>query len=412
MNFGRRPPAWLVGLAAAVSVAALAAAFLALPPRVWPHPDWFDRGIRLYRDDVDLRVYFDYSSWVAVGGWPYTEGREQAYPPLAAAYFALPRLFFGDFEAYEKGFLGMNAALFGVLCGLSVWLLRRLGRPSRMVWLLLLPTSLYFSLWRFDVLAAALVTLLIWSVARRSYHLSLIFLAAGVLTKYFPAVYFIPLLMLIGSGRLTAADVRRLSRTLAILAVVAAGAAAALALTSGSGLFTETVVLHLYRKFEIGSLAAVLVMGSGVIGLPVRQVMQVLSLALILLQAAPPVLLLLRGKIRDQEAFIRGGLFILLPLVFFNRFYSQQWLLWITPSYLLVARRREAAALVAFDLLNFIGFPVLYGIDPYGWPSTAATLARSAVMGYLIFLNYREMIAAGQLTGFRMKRGGSPPASA
>jgi len=395
----KQPSAWMAGSLAAVFAALLGLYLTTLPLRVWPTPAWHDEGLRLYRDDVDLKVYYRFSEWASVGGVPYAQGFEQAYPPLAAAYFALPRLLTADFDVYKKIFVLQNAALFGLLVGLSVWTLRRFRRPVRLAALLFLPSCLYYALWRYDVLPAALVALLIWSFIREKYPLTFFFLAAAAAAKVYPAAFFLPLLMYIGARRLSAEDSRRLARSLIIMIAAAAALTAVLAWFSGFGLLTETLVMHLTRKFEIGSLAAVIITGLSKLHVSADIGLRSVSLLLVLLQMAAPIRLIFKGRLRDPAGFIRGCLFILLPLILFNRFYSGQWLLWITPLYLLVARRREIIGLVVFDLVNYIQFPIVYGIDPFGSAFIVSTIAFSASLGYLTWANFRAMAEAGYLGG-------------
>ncbi len=390
-------PAWIWGVLAGFFAVGLVILALAQPPQVFDRPAWHDQGIRLWRDDVELKVYYRFSRWANEGGMPYTAGFEQAYPPLAVAYFALPRIFTADFGRYKALFPLFNAVLLGSLVGLSVWSLRRFGRPARLAALLLLPASLYFSFWRFDVLPAVLMALLVWSVMREKYGLAFYLLAAATAAKLYPAVFFIPLLMHIGSRRLPGAEMRRVVRALAIMILASAAAVAVLVFISGSGFLLDTLVMHLARKFELGSLAAVIITALSALLVPAGIGLRGVPLVLVLLQWAALVVLLFRGRLRGQAGFIRGCLFILMPMIMFNRFYSQQWVLWITPLYLPVARKRELIALAVFDLMNFLQFPILFGVDPYGAAFTVSTLVRSAVLAYLIYANGREMAAAGYL---------------
>ena len=67
-------------------------AFMA-PAKVFPHASWFDHGMRLLHDDVEVDYYFAHAAWVRPSLHLYTP--DQDYPPMGVWYFSLPRLLTG-----------------------------------------------------------------------------------------------------------------------------------------------------------------------------------------------------------------------------------------------------------------------------------------------------------------------------
>ena len=393
----RQPPAWMIGLAAFVLAVIAAGVALSLPS-VWPvRPAWHDGGLRLFRDDHEVGVYFDRSRWLADRVAPYTPGHEQEYPPLGALYYALPRFFTGDPAVFEKIFVFVNAAMFGLLAGLAAWLLRRFGRSPAWLGLFCLPAFVYCSLWRFDLLPAVLAAVFLWAVCSDRPVAAFTALAAGVLAKYYPALFFVPFIMYLGSRRLDPAMGRRVSLGLIALAGVAAAGLLSVAAFAGFGAAVWPVLFHLGREFEIGSLGLAVLVALFYLGASGLWLGRVVSGIFFLLQFGATVVYAAWGKPADLKAFVRACLFILLPFLIFAHFFSPQWLLWLTPLYILVADRRETVALIALDLSVYLQFPVVFGYSPYGWPYLAASLIRTALMICLAWLNTRELIRSGAL---------------
>jgi len=393
----RRPPAWLLGSAAALFLASVVLVVLGLPPKVFPTASWHDGGLRLFRDDHETSIYFERSRWIDEGAFPYTAGHEQEYPPAAALYFALPRLFFHDQAGYEKAFLFLNAALFALLVGLTVALLRRFGRPARLAWLLFLPASLYFSIWRFDLLPAVLVAWFLLAAIDERMTSAFVALTLAVLTKYYPALFFLPLFMMLGARSWSAETIRRSRNGLLAVAAIVVVVIGIVAATAGFATLVSPLVFHLSRDFEVGSLGALLLWYPVILGADISLIGRALLILFTVLQLAPAVLFVMRGRVLDRVSLVRGCLFLLLPFLLFNRFFSPQWLLWFTPIYLLVSRPRETAALAVLDILTFLQFPVFFGIDPYGLPYFFVCLARTAIIAYLAVVNWRAMEFSGPL---------------
>jgi hypothetical protein len=386
--------AFALGLLVALAAAGIG---MASPEKAFVRSGWFDQGIRLFRDQGELRTFYGWSAWISHGGVPYSTTYPQAYPPLGVLFIALPRLFTEDFRTYVWLYVLMTSVCYAALAGVTAMLLGDLGRSRSRLLLFVLPAFLYFSLWRFDVLPALLASIALLCAGRGRPAAALILLLLSALAKWYAALFFLPLIMFIGAtAKGEAAIAKARSAMIALVAAIAA-AVVGLSLLSGFDALAGPVLWHLSRPFEAGAFGTYLVVGLQRIGIAGRGPLFVVSTLFIILQFAAVVPLALRGRIKDVAGLVRGCVFALVPFMMFGHFFSAQWVLWLSPVLALVADRKEIALLALLDLLVFLQFPVLFGISPFAGHYAAVTMAITAVLGALWCLNARRMLRTGAI---------------
>jgi len=342
---------------------------LMAPEVVAPHADWKHQGIRLFRDEGELWFYFHKrTDWIVKGAPPYTKGHFQEYPPLAVLYYSWPRLLTDDLAVYVRIFVAQSVVWYGLLFGLTAAILERSGLSKKRLLLLCLPAALYFSLWRFDVLPAVLMSASLLALLYKRSSAAFAFLAAAILAKLYPALFVVPFCVWLGSPAADAAMRKSAVRGLRNALIAGLAIVAPLAVFGGFRGLLTSVAAHISRPFDAGSIGFLLsrhllpaVPAGGLIWTAVRDLLPVI---LIVLQYGAVIPLIIWSRIDSLPRLVRSCVFLLIPFLVFNRFFSQHFILWLTPLFLPVARRSELALLAVLDILIFIEFPVMFGIGP------------------------------------------------
>ncbi|MBI3963738.1 MAG: DUF2029 domain-containing protein [Candidatus Kerfeldbacteria bacterium] len=343
-------------------------------------------GVRLVQDAGEVSLYFNRSRWVPEQLVPYRDVFIE-YPQLAAFYLAWPRFLGVDFPMYTALLLWSNLLALAALIMLTRSLARSLSGGARTGswWLFLLPATLYFTLYRFDILPALAVTASLLALVRRRLGWALVLLAASIAIKWYPLV-LVPLYWH-WSRRM---HIPR-SHVLQAFGLVG-GAMVVLTLiawvTYGQG-FLAPYLVHLGRTFEPGTVYVLFGTaeepGNASVGSVVRSVLAVLQVAI-------PILWLIRGsrlreRLPSSTAFIAWCALAVGAFILFAKFHSPQWHLWLLPLLVLLPLPRWAVAMVvAHDAVSFVQFPILFDtVGPTaGWYLAAASIRTALLIGLLI----------------------------
>lgn len=244
------------------------------------------------------------------------------------------------------------------------------------VGLLVLPGALYFSLFRFDVLPALLMAVSLASLGRGKDVLSGVFLGVAVLVKVYP-ILLVPLIL-----RFLLPSWARAIRWLVGFGLIEIGCLAASVALAG---WDETLApyrFQLTRPPEFGWTAY------GYL-LPDRlaqpdQLGSIFRGGSVLLAA----FLLCLSAMSDLAGLLRRGAVLLLLFASVQVFYSPQWLLWLSPLLLPLARNSRTItwSAAALDLVTYLSFPVIYDSDSAWRPVLVplAVFARCAIVAVLI----------------------------
>jgi uncharacterized membrane protein len=138
----------------------------------------------------DIRLFFDYSSEIVNGLLPYQDFTVE-YPPMALAFFTLPRLFASSLSTYHIAFV-IEILIFDVL-GIIILakLSQRLGlKPveNLTIYTVILLAIGPIMVYRYDIIPAVIVLQSLYFFSRQKYGFAWVLLAVGVMTKVYPLV--------------------------------------------------------------------------------------------------------------------------------------------------------------------------------------------------------------------------------
>ncbi|MEW6610750.1 MAG: hypothetical protein AB1352_03975 [Patescibacteria group bacterium] len=373
---------------------------------------------RLYLEVREMNWYWNEGSWFRRGYLPYLQAPYE-YPVLATALFTFPVLFSDNVVVYH--------VLFRIILTLSalllLWCIIRRSIPSahaHLAWLLVLPSALYATFNRFDIVVALAVQCSLYALYRRRWHAAFILLAIAILLKWYAGLLFPLYVFVLFDEARTREERRRGFAAMCLgLAFLVVGHVWPLLLNGDLLTMVNPYAIHFVRSPEIGSFMALFGAPFGKFYSPSYQLepgnVDGLTAAIVtassLLQWAGLVVLLwaLVRRPRRLEslqalahaAFICVGTFIL-----FNRVYSFQWILWFVPFIILtLPTRATVVGVVLYDVISYIQFPLLYGL--FGDAVMVAvfsafTLVRSALLVVLLLPSFCWLFRSFQPSSLRV----------
>ncbi len=355
------------------------------------------KSLAPFRDDAEISVYHTRAAWVSEPGLPFSDEHPQEYPPGAVLFLAFPRLLSDDVIVYHTIFSVLMMIIYAALVITTAKSLVARKRNLALLLFFVLPGFLFFSIWRFDTLPALFVALGVLMVSRRRWGLAITSFVLGALTKGYPAIFLIPLFMMIGSRKMAPETIRSLTRGFGIAAIVGVVLIAA---TMVMGIFPDLIspiLFHAQREFEIGALGSAIFWPETSTAMRSTTPYRFISLAFPAIQLMTVLIVIQRGKISDTTAFVRSCILLLIPFLLFSRFSSPQWIIWLTPLLILVGSPFELAILALLDVTMYMEFPFLFGLDPYGGTYATAILLKSSLMIILIFVSLKDLVRTKSL---------------
>lgn len=348
--------------------------------------DWArdGNGIRFLADEFDRSAYFVRGMWYVFGLRQISQ-LDAEYPPIAVYFFALPFVI-ADIVGKDLVLLGnkplhevlvtslqsqarrLYTNLFTVLMVplyvalLYVTLLARergqeefkFSGGEGYVILFFLPAFLYFSLNRFDVLPSLMVSLAVLALlSDKSSLISGALLGTGMMTKWYPAL-LAPAFFKYYFGK-SPATALKFAISFACVVIVSL---LPLLVFGEWKAFLNPYSFQLGRGGDVLSFFGLLAHWQG------KELSRWAQIVLLVLQLSPS-LLALTASLRTKRAVLEWSLVSLFSFLFFAKFYSPQWLIWVVP--LLVVKmgsRRLFFLAVLWDLSSYLMFPLLY--DVYG----------------------------------------------
>jgi hypothetical protein len=282
------------------------------------------------------------------------------------------RRWWAEFRRATQVYLVLMAA-----CGLGLTAVLRAGYErggglSSSGLLLLLPAALYFTLNRFDVLPALLTALSLACLGRGRAAAAGALLAAAAMIKVYP-VLLVPVVL-----RYLSHEPRRAAAWAAGFAAVAAAFVLPPLLGEGWEAVSAPYRIQLGREPLLQSLTAygaILPADWAHKDDPVGPWVRVGAVVAVVVAACwrrPP----------DLAAVLRRGAVVLIVFIGLSVFFSPQWVVWLAPLLLPLARRDWllAGLVVALDLVTYFTWPVWAP-----WPDAAvAVYARFAVLAGIV----------------------------
>ncbi|MGH9386338.1 MAG: glycosyltransferase 87 family protein [Vicinamibacterales bacterium] len=345
---------------------------------------------RLVTDNYERGFSAERGRWAI--GWrvPYRDVFSE-FPQVATYVHGLPYIFVGDDKtAYISAFSLMMCGWLGA----TITLLRAL-RPAQpsFEYFLLFPPIFYFAYNRFDLIASVFLLLAFWCLKEQRHAAAGACLAAATLTKWYPGLV-LPVLL-----SYTFRTTRRFDWPLVVaFGVTVAVLLAPIFVLAGPKAVLQPYLYHASRGLEMVSLPALAHEGIRQwLGVEMNpRIVQLACLAMLL----ATVIASLVARVESLENVIRWSFVLVGTSVLVSQVWSPQWILWVMPLAILVAAPSDVPWLIAYALLNYVSFPLLY--DTIG-RDTVAVVVISLVVYAILF---RTLISIGQRawsTGFSLR---------
>ena len=210
----------------------------------------FKNGIYRGFAETDISIPYLYASKMALGQMPYLDFPVE-YPPAALLFMLIPRLFSPYAPSYILGFtlemLFFDLLAMLLICGLAGRLKLPLWKTLAVYTLAILAIGPLI-INRFDLIPAVMLLGAVYAFMRGRSNIAWALLAAGTLTKLFPAVAA-PLFLLYDLIR---GQYRRAIRGIAIFGGTLAVIALPFLIISPGG-FLESFTYHTQRGLQIES---------------------------------------------------------------------------------------------------------------------------------------------------------------
>ncbi len=320
--------------------------------------------VRLIRDDFELSVFYDRGSWLPSGLTPYNDEMFQEYPQLGLGYITLPYLFSDTYNGYRSVLILFNALCLIGLIIVTAAILKYLDKSSKYLLLFLLPSVLYFSFSRFDVLVALLVQISLLLVLTRKYKTSFFVLALAVLTKWY-AVLFVPIYWYYIRKKNQNQKNKNIVRhgLIIFFAIIFLVLIISYAVDGLSSL--GPYLFHGSRPAGVGSLYY-LIFDKLFTSFELTNINYLGMAVFFFVQLLVPILFIFFSQrfsrnLDSSRMFIMWLTVAILGFLIFSRFYSPQWIIWFLPLLMLVTKNvRTIMLIIIYDLLNFLAFPIIW----------------------------------------------------
>jgi hypothetical protein len=314
---------------------------------------WEDRyyGLQILQDD-DRNVYYERGLWVVDETVPYTTSFQE-YPQVAVYFFALPHLFRVTLSQYRIIFSGMMALILLLAFLLMLEIIKILHGDYRNLFLLILPSMLWFSFNRFDLLAAALSILSLLLILKEKNNLAFFVLGLAVMTKWYPCLYAPLFLYYIYNNQRVGKRkwVKLIAPSLILVGVIGLFCLHTLQWVGIEGL-TNPYKFHWQRGSNRASLFHFL---RFLFNTPVKYTLS--RYLFFVLQFISVPIVLVMGIKKKEELIIAMGI-VTLFFILFAKYHSPQWLLWVSPLVLLIKDRSTFVLLCIYDLSTYLYFPL------------------------------------------------------
>lgn len=321
--------------------------------------------VRWVNDHNEIMVYMSRGAWLPEGKVPYRDAFSE-YPQIPTYLFGLLYLLVPAGSDEQRAYF-IYSSLFSflmlVLLYATIQMLYHMRVERKwMALLMLLPGTLYFTINRFDLIPAFLTLLALWALQRERQALAGLMLGLATMSKWYPAL-LLPIFLAYEFDRTRKiAWPLLLTFGLTCLAIIIATL-----VWGGPEAVLTPYRFHAQRGMEQVALPVLLdtllVRLGGIplpaFFLPVFQALQFL-----------PALLALFARIRRFEQVVAWSVIATGAFILFSRIYSPQWILWVMPLFLLLARSKADIALILlYNLITYGNFPM--AIDLQGITSTA-----------------------------------------
>ena len=321
----------------------------------------FGSKARLINDYFDRADYAERGFWILTGQVPYRDIPTE-YPQIPAGLFGLVTWVAKTLLPAEwpisAGFAILWSVFMMIVFLLTVWQIHRMlpvGRKN-LAWLLFLPSVIYFSMNRFDMLSVYLGLIVFMFILDKRFAWAALFLAIGVFTKWYLGLT-LPFILAYEFNQ-----TRKLPwRSALIFFGVSSLIVLPTFILGGFQAVWQPYGWHLGRVVEPGTLLwfinnIVFNLTGGKADLlsaaPVFTIIQFMGILSIFIT-----------RMDTFKKVVLASVVSILVFIIFSRIYSPQWWLWALPFLILsIDKLTDLCLIVGYDILNYITFPVIYDL--------------------------------------------------
>jgi hypothetical protein len=353
-----------------------------------------DISPRLLNDNFDLHNYQDRGSWVI--GWqkPYSDVFSE-YPQLATYLFAIPHMLKDFFDLGADSYRYFFSILMALCLAITTTLVYQ-ERPDRkyLAFLMFLPASIYFTHNRYDIVPAMFTLLSVVTLVKGRFHLASFLLAISVMFKWYPVV-----LLPIYLSHYYTTHKRINWRMIGVFAGTVGLIILPTLLISGMDGFLVPYRFHLDRGVNRESIVFLFVLLLTAGGIFDQVIEAILYYGFLLLQVTASAISML-GEIKNRTTILAWASVAILSFMFFAKYYSPQWLLWILPFLILrIKTRRDIVLIILFDLLTYLKFPLAFDLaDQTKFGSFDVLIVLNVL--FLIYFLYQSLAEIASTEGF------------
>lgn len=311
-------------------------------------------------DPHDFIVYSERGSWFASQKKPYAEVFSE-YPEVATYFFAAPHIvkqflpLSNEFKiSYDLNiYQFIFSFIMGLLLSLLIIQIYSLKTESKnLAFLLLLPAGIFYMFNRFDVLPAFLSILSVSFLFKGKFKLAFFILAVSIMTKWYTVV--MAPVYLSYCWNFNKKDCFRAFIVFVITIAIIAGSTI---IWIGIDGFLVPYKFHFYRDVNLEGLLHLFLLVLDSISIDGYLFIALFSFLQFII-----IPISLASKINTKEKVLIWSAISILIFMLFNKIYSPQWILWITPFLiLLIKTKRDIFFIVLFDLVTYAYCPFALG---------------------------------------------------
>ena len=317
-------------------------------------------SVRYFNDDVDRLDYFIRGMWLPEGKVPYRDVFSE-YPQISTYLFGLVFLPFLKETDIRSSFISYSTffslLMVYTLIALAISIEKELpDEKKQLLFFLLLPAPLYYTFNRFDVLPAFISLIALLMAKRKNWEFVACLLGVGALTKWYPALLVPPVAVYMFYKR---ESYRRILEFIFLFGLICLIILLPTFIAGGfRAVLVPYVNLQNNRGYDSASFLALML---PIIRSLIPGARENILKTIFLLMQFSAIPLLFFACIDSFERLLNCCLLAISTFMLFAPLYSPQWLLWIFPLMILLARDKwDVGLIVLYGVLTYIEFPVAY----------------------------------------------------
>jgi hypothetical protein len=317
-----------------------------------------DSEIRFFNDYYDRGIYYLRASWYSEGKIPYRDTICE-YPQITLFILTIP-FFLSPTKILSDGqyLISITLIMFIAFYGTFLLLYRMLERKrKKLAFLLFLPASFYFSYNRFDIIPTFFILLALWLINNKKYYYAIFTLTIAVFIKWY-AILIIPIFL----NYIFWNQNKKMPWNIIFIFIITSSVIIFFTfIIGGVEAITAPYLFHLNRGMEKNIFLWLIIPLTKIKAIPNLENKLLLGSLIMQFSAIP---IALSSRIDTFRKTLQWSTISILFFFIFAKFYSPQWVLWITPLLILLANDwKDIFWIIALDLSSYILFPIVYDLD-------------------------------------------------